>query len=104
MAELLNEFPQLKNQYGDQVEVITVHSNLAYNEQATADYIKINFTNIDYTFAVDGENDDFCKMLGGGMAWPHTVILDEDGVIVATIARATTFDEMKAIIDPLLAD
>ena len=102
VAELINEFPQLKTEYGDQVEVIAVHSNLAYDETATPEYVKNNFAASEFIFCRDGANDDFCKMLGGGLAWPHTVILDQNGVIVEIIARATTFEEMKTVIDPLL--
>lgn len=103
VAELLNEFPLITDEYGDQVAVLAVHSNLAYNEESTPDYVAKNFPDSDFIFCRDGVNDDFCKMLGGGMAWPHTVILDENGVIVEIIARATTYDELKSVIDPLLS-
>lgn len=104
VAELLEEFPSLTTEYGAQVAVLTVHSNLAYNEDTTPAYIETNFPDSDFIFCRDGEKDDFCKMLGGGTAWPHTIILDEEGVIVEIIARATTFDELKSVIDPLLAE
>lgn len=102
VAELLEEFPSLTTEYGDKVSVLTVHSNLAYSEEKTPDYVATNFADSAFIFARDGANEDFCKMLGGGMAWPHTVILDENGVIVEIIARSTTFEELKGIIDPLI--
>jgi hypothetical protein len=41
-------------------------------------------------------------MLGGTQAWPVTVVLNPEGVIVSTIYGSTTFDELKLIIDKAL--
>ena len=103
VAELLNEFPRLDEEYGDKVAVIAVHSNQEYGVDVNK-FIEESFPDMKYTFCRDGENEAFCKMFGGGMAWPLTAILDEDGIIVSIIPRSTTFNEMKGIIDPLLAD
>ena len=43
-------------------------------------------------------------MLAGGASWPHTLILDEDGVITAIIPRSTTYEELKAHIDAALTN
>ena len=103
VAELINEFPHVTEEYGDKVAVLAVHSNMG-KEGATTAYLQENFPNSDYIFCVDQNNEYYCKLLGGGMAWPHTVILDEEGVIVKIIARATTYEELKEVIDGILAD
>jgi hypothetical protein len=41
-------------------------------------------------------------MLGGSQAWPVTVVLDENGVIVSSIMGSTTYDELKSIIDEII--
>lgn len=103
VAELINEFPHVTEEYADKVAVLAVHSNMG-KEGATTAYLQENFPNSDYIFCVDQNNEYYCKLLGGGMAWPHTVILDEEGVIVKIIARATTYEELKEVIDGILAD
>ena len=66
--------------------------------------IEKTFPNASYIFCRDNEGNEYCNMLGGGQAWPHTVILDEDGVIRTIIPRATTYAELKEAIDAILAD
>lgn len=103
VAELLNEFPLITEEYGDQVAVIAVHSYDEYGVDINA-YIEASFPDSDFIFCRDGEGDEYCLMLGGGQAWPHTLVLDEDGVIVEIIPRSTTYKELKAIIDGALSD
>lgn len=102
VAELLNEFPRIAEEYHDSVVVVTIHS--AYDSEGAADYIEENFADFHYSFCQDGNGDEFYKMLGGGDSWPATVILDEDGIIVSMIPRATTYDELKQAIDSILAN
>lgn len=101
VAELKSEFPKIAEEYADTVTVVTVHS---YNEYGVdvEKYISENFADTGYIFCRDGEGDEYCQMLGGGQAWPHTVITDENGVIISVIPRATTYNELKEIIDGIL--
>ncbi len=103
VAELKSQFPIIKEDYGDKVSVVTVHT---YNEYGVdvEKYINDNFADCGYIFCRDVESDKYCQLLGGGQAWPHTVIVDEDGIIVAVIPRATTFEEMKEYIDSALSN
>ena len=104
VAELLNEFPLLEQEYGDQVAVIAVHHNLMSLTADVQAFIDDTFADMNYIFCLDGQGEAYCKMMGGGMSWPHTVILDENGIIAANIPRQTTFEEMKGVIDKILAD
>ena len=103
VAELINEFPLIAEEYGNQVTIIAVHSYDEYGKDVPA-FIDENFQNLPAIFCRDGAGDLYYRLLGGGQAWPATVILDENGVIVASIPRSTTYDEMKEIIDSILAD
>jgi ferredoxin len=107
--ELLTEFPLIDENYGDQVVVLTVHSNLGWAKK-TPDNIKELFPDSAYLFVKDGKNEDFFKMLGGRDSWPMTVILDEDGVIVKTFVGSVKYDDpqsetedLKGVIDSILA-
>lgn len=104
VKELQTEFPLIQKEYGDDVEVIVVHSNQEYFQDIPA-YIDTNFKDEwGYTHCRDVEGEAFFKSLGGTQAWPVTAILDEDGVIQYKVIGSTTYDEMKEVIDKLLAD
>lgn len=103
VTELMNEFPLISREYGDAVAIVTVHTNY---EQATAavpqDFVAENFADFGYIFCQDGPGEGTYNLFGDGQTWPYTVILDEDGVIAAIIDGATSYEELKGIIDSVL--
>ena len=103
VAELVNEFPLIEAEYGDKLAIIAVHSYDEYGQDVPA-FIGRTFPNASYIFCRDTEGNEYCNLLGGGQAWPHTVILDAEGVIRTIIPRATTYEELKAAIDAILAE
>jgi hypothetical protein len=103
VKELQTEFPLIKEEYGDQVEILAVHSYEEYNSDIPA-FIEQSFPGADFTFCRDAEGEAYFHMLGGSQAWPVTVVLDENGVIVSSIMGSTTYEELKEIIDGILAD
>lgn len=103
VKELQTEFPLIKEEYGDQVEILAIHSYEEYNSDIPA-FIEQSFPGADFTFCRDAEGEAYFHMLGGSQAWPVTVVLDEDGVIVSSIMGSTTYEELKEIIDGILAD
>ncbi len=103
VKELQTEFPLIKEEYGEQVEIIAVHSYEEYGSDIPA-FIAESFPGSDFTFCRDGEAEAYFHMLGGSQAWPVTVVLDEDGVIVSSIMGSTTYDELKTIIDRIIAN
>ena len=109
--ELLTEFPLIHDNYGDDVVVLTVHSNLGYFDGTTQDDILELFADSHYVFVRDGANEDFFRMLGGKNSWPMTIILDENGVIVKQFVGSVKYDDpqtetedLKGVIDSILAD
>lgn len=103
VAELVNEFPLVAREYGDQVAILTVHSYEEYGVDVPG-FISTNFADSSYIYAKDIDGNAYCAALGGGDAWPHTVVVDEEGIIVSVIPRSTTYEELKAVIDAALAD
>lgn len=101
VKELQTEFPLIKEEYGDQVEILAVHSYEEYSSDIPA-FIAQSFPGADFTFCRDTEGEAYFHMLGGSQAWPVTVVLDENGVIVSSIMGSTTYDELKTIIDSII--
>jgi ferredoxin len=101
VKELQTEFPLIKEEYGDQVEILAVHSYEEYNSDIPA-FIAQSFPDADFTFCRDTEGEAYFHILGGSQAWPVTVVLDENGVIVSSIMGSTTYDELKSIIDNII--
>ena len=101
VKELQTEFPLIKEEYGDQVEILAVHSNQEYNSDIP-EFIEKSFPGADFTFCRDAEGEEYFHMLGGTQSWPVTLVLDENGVIVRYINGGTTFEELKEVIDQIL--
>lgn len=105
VTELMNEFPLIHREYGDQVAIVTVHTNY---EQATAanpqEFVAENFSDFGYIYCQDGDGESCYNLFGDGQTWPYTVILDEEGIIVAVISGSTHYEELKGIIDSVLAE
>lgn len=102
--ELQTEFPYIQDTYGDDVEIIVVHSYEEFGQDIPA-WIQQNLpTDAGFTHCRDVEGDEFFMSLGGTSAWPITVILDEEGIIQYKVIGSTTFDEMSEVIDRILAE
>jgi thiol-disulfide isomerase/thioredoxin len=100
--ELQTEFTHIQENYGDDVEIVVVHSYEEFGQDIPA-WIQKNLpTDAGFVHCRDVEGDKFFMSLGGTSAWPITVILDEEGIIQYKVIGSTTFNEMKAVIDQLL--
>ena len=102
-------FDRIASEYKDSVTVIAVHTNMYFD--TAADYVLEKYPDSDMVFAKDNPIDSsdpysdevFFKALGGRDAYPITVILDENGVIIASLLRATTYEELKSVVDGALS-
>lgn len=101
VTELINEFPLILNEYGDQVTMLAVHSYGTADDEVSS-FVAENLTMLDATYCFDGQYNIYYTLFGGGQSWPGTVILDGDGVIVSVITGPTTYEELKTIIDSIL--
>ena len=103
IKELQTEFPQIKQEYEEQVEILAIHSNVEYRED-TLSFIRENLPDAGFIFCRDADGEAFYKSLGGSQTWPVTVILDRNGVIISKIYGSTTYEELKQEITPLLVN
>lgn len=103
VQELKTEFPKLNQNYGDDVQVVVVHSFEEFGLDIPS-WIESNLpTDAGFLHCRDNENDVLFKSLGGKDSWPVTVILDENGIIQYTVCGSTTYEEMKPVLDLLLS-
>ena len=101
-------FDQIATEFADQVEVIAVHTSSLL--PTAPDYISKNYADSNITFVADntgdGDYDRFYEALGGaesGGAYPYTVILDENGVILfktfASMHYETLLEQVQIALD-----
>ena len=95
-------FDAVASQYADKVTVIAVHSNQGIDTAPA--YIADTYPNSNIIFAKDNEganpiNGALFSALGFNMAYPATVVLDENGVIIYTgINPFHSLDELLAVL------
>lgn len=106
--EHTGSFVQMARHYGDQIQIVTIHSGymdpLYPDEESVLGFTEEKMAGLPYLHCIDDGSESYCTMLGGGSQWPHTVILDENGIIVAAINSTLSFDQLQEILDPLLAE
>ncbi len=99
-------FVEMARHYGDRIQIVTVHSGymdpMYPDEQSILGFTQEKMQGLPYLHCIDDDSETYCTMLGGGEAWPHTVILDENGVIVAAVNNTMSFAQLQSILDPLL--
>lgn len=93
-------FAQIAEEYSDDVTVVAIHS-AGLHDTAPA-YIAENYPDSKLLFAwelgdeMDGE---YYLKLGGLSAYPYTVVLDENGVIIEIFFSSVHYEELKAVVD-----
>ncbi len=94
-------FHQIASEYADSVQVVTVHSD--YGLDDAPKYIADNYPDSKMLFTYD-EKDGYYNLLIKGSAWPATVVLDENGVILNKTIGKMEYETLKAIIDTVQAN
>ncbi len=94
------EINQIATEYRDQVEILAIHSTNGEDAKA---YVQKNWADYNVLFGMDNGDDDYYWQLGGGGAWPMTLVLDENDVVVAHYPGSITYEELKADVESILA-
>jgi len=105
----VNELPyfdRIASEYAEDVTVIAIHTHSVV-ETAPA-YIGEHYPDTKMIFAKDypiddmGLNGGYYTSLGGRGMFPYTVILDEDGIIVASFISSVKYEQLKEVVDAQL--
>lgn len=86
-------FDEIYRNYGENVEVVAVHSELVTED------VEAYLGNFDYSmpFALD-EKGEVIASFGGSMTLPHTVIIDPEGVIKYNAVGAMSYEKLEGLI------
>ena len=99
-------FDQIAGEYADTVTVVAVHTQMIADTAPA--YIKENYPTTKIIFASDIALDDmglygkYYTALGGRDAYPYTVIIDENGIIVANFVSSVEYEELKQVVEEQL--
>lgn len=106
-------FDQIATEYQDTVTVVAVHTHQDFENgnPPAATYVSEHYKASYMIFVKDTPIDPsdpysydyYFKRLGGGDAYPITIILDENGVIIYTKYEEMTYNELKTIVDEELS-
>ena len=89
-------FDRVASEYADSVQVVTIHSVYGFDDAEA--YINENYPDSAMLFTYD-EGDGCYKLIVNADAWPATVILDENGVILFKRTGKMEYEDLKAVID-----
>ena len=106
----VNELPyfdRIASEYPEDVTVIAIHSSLS--SETAPDYIAGHYPESNIVFAKDdaadatGLNGAYYSALGGRGAYPYTVILDENGVVLAVFVSSVEYEDLHEVVEARLS-
>ena len=105
----VNELPyfdRIASDYADAVTVIAIHSSLS-SETAPA-YIAEHYPESLMVFAKDdaadatGLNGAYYSTLGGRGAYPYTLIMDENGIVLEVFVSSVEYEDLQTVVEARL--
>ena len=105
----VNELPyfdQIASDYAEEVCVIAIHSSLS--SETAPGYIAEHYPDSSLVFAVDdaadasGLNGAYYSALGGRGAYPYTIILDENGIVLAVFVSSVEYEDLQEVVQARL--
>jgi thiol-disulfide isomerase/thioredoxin/NAD-dependent dihydropyrimidine dehydrogenase PreA subunit len=101
--EELPYFDRIAREYEGAVQVIAIHTDSLHG--TAPGYIAENYPDSPILFAKDqpsGDWDVYYSLLGGMGAYPYTVVVDEQGIVLRCISATVHYEELKAIVQDAL--
>jgi thiol-disulfide isomerase/thioredoxin/NAD-dependent dihydropyrimidine dehydrogenase PreA subunit len=102
----VNELPyfeRIAEEYSDTVDVIAIHSSVS--KETAPEYIGKYYKDSALMFSWDGGEGftgEYYTALGGRGTYPYTVILDENGIIVASFISSVEYEQLKEVVEAQL--
>ncbi len=90
-------FDQIASEYEENVDVIAIHTYMLYD--TAYEFIDKYYPDSNMTFALDTEEEGYYAALGGRGAYPITVILDENGIVIKTFLEALEYEDLKEVVE-----
>jgi len=106
----VNELPyfhQLAENYPEEVTVVAVHTHSIY--ETAPEFIRTYYPDTNMIFAKDYPVDDiglvggYYTTLGGRGTFPYTLILDENGVVLASFVSALNYEDLEQVVKSQLS-
>lgn len=101
----LPDFHRIAEEYSDSVTVVAIHSVMLAD--TAPQFIASTYPQTKILFSADKAdmfgNMSYYDAIGGTGGYPVTVVLDENGVIQASIQDSVHYDELASIIETQLA-
>lgn len=97
--EELPYFDQIAAEYAGSLQVIAIHTD-SLGSTAPA-YIAQNYPDSKMIFAKDlpGQGlEAYYSLCGGVGGYPYTVVIDENGIVIANISSSLSYDQLKQIV------
>ena len=101
--EELPYFDRIARDYAETVQVIAIHTDSLHS--TAPGYIAENYPDSPIVFAKDLPSDSldvYYGQLGGLSAYPYTVVVDENGIVLDCISSALGYEDLKSIVDDAL--
>lgn len=99
----LPHFNSLYEEYKDYVEVIAIHaSGSTFTLERATNFVNKNFASYSISFGFDDAEASYYEMFGGEGAYPHTVVVDQDGVITYNLPGSMTEEALRNEIEKLI--
>ncbi len=98
-------FAELVQKYGShRIEVIACHADAPGWDALCVQYFNDNpeWRDFDISFVYDTDNAYYNQLGGPNGAYPYTVALDADGIVVAVFPGSITYAELEEIVEALL--
>ena len=102
-VEELPYFDRIADEYADSVQVIAIHTDML--SDTAPGYIAANYANSHIVFAKDLPADGldaYYSLLGGLGGYPYTVVIDGEGIVLANISNALTYEDLQQIVENAL--
>lgn len=90
-------FQKLYENYGDQIALVAIHSNLVTDDVENF----LEKEGLQMPFGLD-EDGSVITSLGGSTQLPMTVVVDKDGKIVYNKVGSVTYELLESLIKPIL--
>jgi len=95
-------FDRIASTYADDVTVIAIHTDHGVGKAPA--FIEENYPNSSIIFAKDDANSTYYRALGGLDNYPHTVIIDENGVVLAKFLKSLEYEDLQKVIEAALVN